>query len=247
MNFLPSETIFNLAILLLVVLIIISFSALLVVIYRFLSKWLIFLQRDKISGADKIKQQAYEESTKIVDDARRKAMQIVADSTTRAQTSLAAIEKISVESKGMLSSELDRLVKDQAVALNSASAELAQFYKDILTKQKAESVHVLEETSHGIEEELKHEVEDFKELLHEETVGAQKEVEAKIQAEYEKIEKELIAYRARKLKVVDETIYDILHDVSKRVLGEALSMDDHQELVIRALVEAKENDVFSKS
>ena len=41
------------------------------------------------------------------------------------------------------------------------------------------------------------------------------------------------------------TIYDILQDVSKRVLGEALSMEDHQDLVLQALEEAKQKNVFS--
>jgi vacuolar-type H+-ATPase subunit H len=245
MSFLPNETIFNLSILLFVILIILAFAGLLIAIYGFLSKWLTFLQRDKISGAEQVKQKAYDEATRVVDDARRRAMKIVADATTRAQTSLAAVEKLSVESKNMVSTELNNLVKNQADTLRSASQDLVKFYKDTLTKQKAESTHVLEEATHSIEEELKHEVDEFKEVLRKETVGTQKEVEAKIQAEYTKIEKELTAYKTRQLQMIDETIYDILHDVSKRVFGEALSMEDHQELVIKALVEAKENNVFS--
>ena len=185
------------------------------------------------------------EAEKILDDAREKSMQIISQATSKAQNSLGSIEKLSSESKSLLTSELDGLVRTEAENLKSASQELINFYKTSLTKQQQENIAEFAQASQEVEQELDKEMDEFRDTLHEETVEMREKVEAKSEAEYQKIEKELELYKARRLKVLDETIYDILHDVSKQVFGEALSMEEHQELVMKALEEAKQNNVFS--
>ncbi len=245
MNFLPNETLFNIAILVFLVILILAFAGLLISVYGFLSKWLRLLQQQDISGSDKIKQDAYNEAARILDDARAKSMGIVSEATHRAQTSISAIEKLSSESKSLLSTELDELAKAQAGALKTSSLELLESYKTALTKQQEESIQSLEEASGAVEKELLQEVDEFKETLKEETADIHAKVEEKVLAEYAKVEQELDSYKTRRTKEIDETIYDILQDVSKRVLGEALSMEDHQDLVLQALEEAKQKNVFS--
>ena len=244
MNYLPNETLFNISLLLFLVVIILAFAGLLTMIYRFLSKWITFLQREDMAGTEKIKNDAVVSAQKMLDDAREKSTSIVSEATERAQRTLLSMEKLSQESKNKLTTELESLAENQASALKEASSSLMSFYKESLSKQREESLHTLEDTSHEIEEELLHEVEDFKKVLHDETVGAQQAVEAKVQEKYAVVEKEITSYREKQLKAVDETIYDILHDVSKKVFGEALDMEDHQDLVIKALAEAKENNVL---
>ncbi len=235
MNLLPNPTTINISIFVFMIVLLSLLVVLLLGIYWFLSKWLKFLQKDYISGAEK-----------IVDEAREKALQIVSQATTKANSSLDAIENLSEESKSMLKSELDTLVKEETDKLRVASKELVDFYKTSLTKQHQESFQEIEQATQEVEQQIEKEMDEFKDVLHEGTVGMQEKVEAKATAEYQKVEKELESYKARRLKAVDETIYDILHDVSKDVFGQALSMEEHQELVLKALEEAKQNNIFSE-
>ena len=134
MNFLPTETLFNISVLAFLVILLLAFAGLLISIYGFLSKWLRFLQQQNISGSAKIRQDAYNEAAKILADARTKSMGIVSDATTRAQTSISAIEKLSSESKTLLNTELDKLAQVQADALKTSSQELLNYYKTALGK-----------------------------------------------------------------------------------------------------------------
>ena len=46
------------------------------------------------------------------------------------------------------------------------------------------------------------------------------------------------------LKRVEESIYRILFFVSKEVLGKSINLEDHQDLVVRALDDAKRQGFF---
>jgi len=58
------------------------------------------------------------------------------------------------------------------------------------------------------------------------------------------IEKMLENYKREKIKEVDEKIFQILADVSKKVLGKVIDVSTHEELVFRALKKAKEENFF---
>jgi hypothetical protein len=247
MDFLPSDTVFNVIFLFLLIVVVVAFSGLFLLIYQFVTRWISILQRDKVSGAGKIRQEAYEQASKILDDARQKSSEIINDANLRAKKTLTAVEQISDESKVMLGRELDNVVKSQANVLKRTSTELLKYYNDTLLKQKADSVAVLQKASEQIEKELLHEVEEFGDILKKETIDTQKQIEARIQKEYSTIEQDLADYKRKNLSAIDESIYDILYNVSKRVFGKALSMEEHQELVIEALEEAKKSNVFKPS
>jgi hypothetical protein len=51
-------------------------------------------------------------------------------------------------------------------------------------------------------------------------------------------------YKREKIKEADEKIFQILADVSKKVLGKVIDVSTHEELVFRALKKAKEENFF---
>ncbi len=90
------------------------------------------------------------------------------------------------------------------------------------------------------------EVKEFADTLHKETIESQQIVEQKVQEEYKKVEGEIKQYKDEQMAKIEESIYDILHDVSHKVMGKALSLKDHEALVLEALEEAKRSNVISK-
>ena len=43
---------------------------------------------------------------------------------------------------------------------------------------------------------------------------------------------------------MDERIFEVLEDVTSKVVGKAMSLSDHEELVVKALEEAKSQNVL---
>src|SRR3990167_6922763 len=127
--------------------------------------------------------------------------------------------------------------------------------------QKEESVmeHELQEVTEGqvgeykksvqsiskkIEEDTLREFQMFKDTLSSETSQVQGEIKKRIEAEYEKMTQELSTARDKKYKDLETEAKQTLREISGKVLSKALSMDDHIELITRALEEAKKSHVF---
>ena len=60
-----------------------------------------------------------------------------------------------------------------------------------------------------------------------------------------KMEKEMENYRQNQIKKLDSKINTVLVEVSKQVLGKAVDLKNHQELIIEALNKAKAENLFS--
>lgn len=217
MNFLPDESTFNLAFLIIVAVLLLVLLVLLSTILKFISKWINNLRATETSGAQKIRQGAQIEANRLVEEARKRSIAIISDSTDITNATKDKIKK----------------------ALDASSKELLEEYK----KQTTSTLNM---ATRRIEKDLMEEVEDFKTTLHRETVGSQEEVEKKIGAEYNKIKIELEQYKKEQMKNIEENVYEILHDLSKTVLGKALNMEEHQELVIKSLEEAKRSKTFTQ-
>jgi F0F1-type ATP synthase membrane subunit b/b' len=54
------------------------------------------------------------------------------------------------------------------------------------------------------------------------------------------VEKELENYKRKKMEEIDHKIYQMVQEISKEVLGKAISLSDHEDLVLEALEKAKE-------
>jgi len=222
MYILPTDSVFNIAILVLLILLLLGLALLLIAIHNFLSKWIGFLQADKVSGA-----------TELVDSARRKSLKLVQEANSKAQVILAQAGDISEESKTNIDRALQELAAKQEDILNQTSVEL----KDI-------GLHTIENAAKEIEKGVLAEVSQFEDIVHKETVESEKLVEEKVNKDYQKVKEEIQKYRDEEMAKTDQSVFNVLKDVSTQVLGHALSMEEHRDLVLDALEEAKKRNLF---
>ena len=69
--------------------------------------------------------------------------------------------------------------------------------------------------------------------------GYQGGLQEKINEEYQKLEAEVKKEKEKKFKELDNNIYKVVQDVSKKVIGRAISVSEQEDLVIDALNNAK--------
>ncbi len=130
----------------------------------------------------------------------------------------------------------DRAVKIITSAQVSAESQRKEVKKE-LDKISAEQLRELQRTlanvSEGIQSSAVKEIDEFKQALEIEAVGAQRAVA-------DKAEK----YKDEQLAKVDRQIWEIIKTVAKEVTGKTVTPEDHKELVMQALQEAKKQHVF---
>ena len=78
------------------------------------------------------------------------------------------------------------------------------------------------------------------------TVSSEKLVKKKIDSDYYSLRQEIQSYKEEKLKKIDQDIYELLEKVSSLVLGKAISLSEHEDLIEKSLEKAKKEGVFSK-
>ena len=188
-----------------------------------------FLLKEK----EHLKLQQHKKEVEILEEARQKAVKIIADAHF-------AHDNAQNEFQEQLKTLSLNKIKD----FEKASIDLFRVYKQELEDLKLNTVKIVNNITKDIENNTIQELKDFKEIIKKETYASQKIVEQKIEQQYAETEQEIEAYKEDRIKKVEDEIYNILQNVAKVVLGKAISLQDHEQLVIDALNKAKTEKVY---
>lgn len=180
-----------------------------------------------------IRNQTYKEEVKILEDARQKAAKILGNANA-----------IDEKDKDQIKKELNNLEINEVKEFKLTTQELAKAYALELDGIKKDTIKITQGIVKTIENDIYGELKDFKEILKKETYDSQKIVEQKIEQDYESARKEVEIYKQEQMKNIDNQIYEILQNVSKIVLGKAIPLETHEQLIIDALNKAKAEKIF---
>lgn len=188
------------------------------------------------------KEDAYKKAMALLDDSRKEAQRLVADTNKNTLATLSDAGELSDSVKAALEAQLKALADKQLADLEKITQNLIADYKNAVTVEKQQNLQQLEHVTDDISAEILHEVSDFKDILHKETVEKEQQVEQELKTTHAKIEEELEAYKAAKLKEIEDNIYTILSDISKKVIGKAISIEDQEDYILKILEDIKNSE-----
>ncbi len=224
--------------------IILLFILFVVIVFLIFFMFLEVSSTETEKSARKVKENAYNKAFSLIEDARNTSLKVMQDAQAKAQQILADSTSFSVASKNVLSKDLQDVASKQLSTFDTVSSQLLSEYKSALETQEKKNISTLEGMSTELKGELLHEVDEFKDILHRETIESQQMVDQKISSEFKKLEEEINAYKARQLHNIDDKVYKILAQISKDVFGKVLTIEDHQDIILKALEKAKEQGIF---
>lgn len=174
-----------------------------------------------------------QKAAKIIDDANSKAMDIV--NKTNLSTNIASDN---------FNQEVKRIASLQIKEFEKATSDFLKLYTQVLQDLKSKNIEVFQNVSKDIETNTTGEIKNFISSMEELTVSSEKLVKKKIDTDYLTVKKEIESYKAEELKKIDQEIYELLEKVSKLVLGKALSLSEHEDLIEKSLEKAKKEGMF---
>lgn len=208
----------------------------LILSYALMSLFLGIMKKEKVSKeVVKVHENAYEEALRILDEARVKAARLFGDAQIRSQKMLSEAEDISDEKRKELNRKLETLSFRQEEMFKQLGEGLVKSYKEALEKEKNESIRSLAETREMIKDEVLSDIDVFKDTMRQGTVEAQKQVDEKLQKSYEEVEREIEEYKKEKIAALNRKIFQILADVSEKVLGKSVDQVGHEKFVLDTL------------
>lgn len=181
--------------------------------YRELVKKYFHLRKenDEMSASAKAKSDA------IIKDAQVKALRIIQEAE-------------------LISGDTKKVLEDK---LQSATSQQISEFNNFLSKAQSDLNNVLASVSKDITEQSVTEIEVFKKSLENQTLKAQEALKSVIGESNKKLESEMAVIREKRVKELDEAIFEIIRKVSKEVLTSSINTKDHEDLIVKSLEEAK--------
>lgn len=162
-----------------------------------------------------VKEKMHSEAQKILDDAYQKAAKIFADAD-------------------LLKSEQGKVLERQIKAFNEQQDKT---YQNIVNDIKKQTVDIIEQVATESKEVI---IADFKNM----TSAFQNQISAQYQKDYAAVQAEINDYKEKLKEDLKTRSVQILQEVAKRVFGKVIPIEDHEELIVKALEEAKKQHVI---
>ena len=191
-----------------------------------------------------VKDETFQKDEDLINEARIKAVRMIDDANNKA---LDIVNKITLStdiSSEKFKENLSRVSSSQIKEFEKATSDFIKVYSQTLRDLRLKNIEIFQNVSKDIEINASEELKDFKESMEKLTVLSQKEVKKKIDTDYETARGEIESYKKEELSKNDSNIYGLLEKKSKLVLGKALSLSEHEDLIEKSLEKAKKEVGF---
>lgn len=182
----------------------------------------------------------------ILNEARNKAVKIIDDANNKALDVVQRSNLFINVTNENFNKELKNLAEKEFKNFEKATSDFINQYGSVLSDLKSRNIEIFQNISNNIEITTLEEIKKFKNIIEQETISSEKMIAKKVDHEYSLAKKDVEIYKQDRLKIIDEKIYAILEKISKLVIGRALDLSDHEQLIIQSLEEAKKQEIFIK-
>jgi len=128
--------------------------------------------------------------------------------------------------------------------LDQSSQLSLKSYQEALKNIQDEMGKVLLSVPNNINNSIVSAIQSFSFSLQNQFTNAQKKMLEDFTNLYKSSEADIENYKRERLKVLDSLILKVIEEVSLRVLGKEISVEEHEKLVLKALEEAKRKNAL---
>lgn len=184
----------------------------------------------------------------IIQTAMNESAQMMQVATHQANQILSGAQYLSQTTKATLDTALQRMVVDVQNAGSNSKISLDQALQKIIVNVHKEAFDTGQTVTNSYHSTLKQMVnislQDFQNVTSNLELELQKQIKEFRTTLLTNLEKEIDEYKAAKVKRIDAVSVGIVQKVAQEVLNKSLTIDDHENLVIRSLDRAKKEGVF---
>ncbi|KKS38571.1 MAG: hypothetical protein A3G49_06700 [Candidatus Sungbacteria bacterium RIFCSPLOWO2_12_FULL_41_11] len=210
--------------------------------------WKFFLKRfwPGFEDARKRMRQRDEEAEKILARAREDSFAIIKRAEKSATELLASTQSAVSVSQSVLQNALEEYFERELEGLKLLSEEINRAEKRTVQDSQEAYWRIMENVGEEIARESRRGVVSFLQFLKEEISREEDVMKVKLAEWNSSAKKEIEEHKREAIRKIEESVFSIIYFVSKEVLGKALSVEQHQGLILDALEEAKKMGFFNK-
>lgn len=189
-----------------------------------------------------------EREKQILENAVNQSSQIMNIATHQANQILAGTQYLSQTSKASLETALQRMVVDVQNASSNSKITLDQALQKIITDVHREAFDTGKDVTTSYQSSLKqltaNSLSGFENVTNELELEMQKQIKDFRQSILTKMEGEVEQYKAAKVRRIDQASVVLVQRIAQEVLNKSLTIEDHENLVLKSLEKAKKEGIF---
>jgi len=166
--------------------------------------------------------------------AHAKSQRILEDATDKANKILSSSEVFKVKNLDSIQKQIEKLHFDNL-----------KVYQDSVSKIQDVSLRMLQNVPEYIKTLITKEILIVKDDLFAEIKKANESAKDLVAQAYRKVDEEVAEYKKYRMEALENTIVSIVQQISRRVLNREINLVEHEKLVMKALEEAKRQNIFS--
>lgn len=190
---------------------------------------------------------AYYKETKIIDSEEETLSAYQRIMRQAHQQARDIIKQASSQAKGMLTDT--QFIKSHATKeldrdLAKESAAVVQAYQDALEQVTEEAVATMKNATDSLGQVGSTQVSQFRETLSKEIAVHKDTLDKLVADEFAKAREEVDGYKKEQMEKVDKAVSKVVVTIVEQVLGKMINTQDHEDLVLQALEQAKKDGLF---
>lgn len=162
----------------------------------------------------------------VVEDALAKERKILDDASAEASHIITSGQYINQTVKQAVDQALAQMAAEVKKDAGDSSAHFMSDYQAALKQLSLQSVTNFQTITKGFEGELQTELKQFRDSL------------------LPNIEKEIAAYKEHRIKDAEHSITQLVQKISREVLRNSITIEDHEKLILEALERAKKEGII---
>lgn len=151
------------------------------------------------------------------------------------------------ESKKIMAKSQEFLVREEgeiAKELGKTTQTYLNVYSKTLDDINTNSTKVVQALPNEIKTFVVTAIDDFRLSLSQEVAKVANQTSQALKEGYIKAQQEVEAYKKERLRQIDEQALKLIQEVTRKVLGKEISLEEHEKLVLKALEEAKRQGIL---
>lgn len=189
--------------------------------------------------------EAEDHSEKMLASAREESLAIIKSAHEQARKILAETSGVSSQLNDLAHTSIQNSLAEKTKLLEEALSELQKQFATSLSGIQSEYITRYKKAIKTIEDDAGDQVKKMREFFEAETSSSNENLQSMTKQGLKIVQTNLEGYERDQKQKIDTIIYEVLKEVTEEVVGKSLSLEGHQDLITKALEEAKKQNAFS--
>ncbi len=206
---------------------------------------LLFLYSFYIGKFSERDSEIYKKAQTVIEDAHKKAKEILDEASEKSKQIIASADHSKIDLDNELKGSIRETAGKGIKLLEDQSQNVSKAYQETFEEVKVQFIKQVKDTLGKVQEAGETGLQEFRVALKDQQLTSQYYIEKRLNQEFDQAQKEVARYKDEQMRRVEDSVDRIILRLSEEVLGKAISLEDHEKLILESLSKAKEEGLFN--